>query len=1008
MLTLLALLACGAQAYDPDTRFYTLETPHFLVVHPAGYEHIAVRAATIAEGLLPYYVQHFRYEPAGRTTIVIDDQHDVANGSATVLPAKVITIYVTAPTEISGLEDYDDWLVNVIAHELTHIFHLDMAFGLPWVGRLVFGKYIAMNQYTQEWSTEGFAVYQETMGSGAGRGRSSYVDMVIRMAALEHAFPSVDRGFRSYSNWPFGNVAYFIGGRFQLWLRERYGEQALVDYHRAFASDPIPYFSYLPASIIFGASIEGLWSAFEKEMTEDAELIAREVRTSSIGVTETVRLTRHGGDLAGPRITPDGKDIVFSVSSPVDGARIHRMPLRGGLDEVLFDDTFSKQIAFTPNGGAFYIQQTDEQTRFYEHNSILRYDLATRDVASIQVEEADRSEFVAPSGSLRARDPDISPDGKRLVFVQTPYAANRLVLAWIESDGLTIHPKVIVPAEPDVQLSNPRFSPDGRWIAASRFKGGRRDIVIYDLSGAVVREVTRDRAQDVDPTWSSDGQWLIFSSDRTGIYNLYAYRLASDELFQLTNVISGAFQPCLSPDMKTIVFRGYSSDGFDVYKTAFMPEQALHVSVSRLPSEGLDTRPTRWPPIRTDLPPIPAPAAFKDAPLDEKLPEGWRLRDYTSLDTVLPFHDNWNLLPLIGANEREVFGELSTFGTDALGTQTYLGFLTYGTLSHYIGGGAVYSNDQLFPTFSLGAFTEADDFAYVNAAGTGILDYFRRRNVFSGSISLLLGNVLENSAISFGYTFEDRGGLTSPSEELEMVAPSQGGLPKNGHLASVSLGFTYNRTRFFPWSISAERGAAFSFALQGYSKGLGSDYEEVLANTEGRWYLSLPWRGELLNNHVLASRLALSIAGGPDLAEDFRLGGVGGTSALTTTTQNLFPLRGLITAGLHGPAMINGSIEYRAPLIRVERGLGTLPLVLRVLHLGVFFDFGRIFERVDLETLKKDFFSPFATGAGGELRAQVLTGNIEFQLRFGYAKAITLPDPRLDGSGPYFQLGAVY
>jgi hypothetical protein len=38
----------------------------------------------------------------------------------------------------------------------------------------------------------------------------------------------------------------------------------------------------------------------------------------------------------------------------------------------------------------------------------------------------------------------------------------------------------------------------------------------------------------------------------------------------------------------------------------------------------------------------------------------------------------------------------------------------------------------------------------------------------------------------------------------------------------------------------------------------------------------------------------------------------------------------------------------------------------------------------------------------------VLTGNLEFQLRLGYAKALTLPDPRLDGSGPYFQLGAVY
>jgi hypothetical protein len=800
-------------------------------------------------------------------------------------------------------------------------------------------------------------------------------------------------------------VAYFFGGRFQLWLAEHYGEEALIDYHRAFAADPIPYFTYLPAQLAFDASLEGLWIAFQREMKEDAELTLSEVRSATLAVTVPTRLTHYGGDVAGPRISPDGKSILFAASSPVDGNRIHRIPIAGGADEILVNDAYSKQIAFNQEGTAFYFQQTQIFTqRHYEHNSILRFDLAARSMAPVVLEEADRKEFAAPfSGELRARDPDLSPDGRRLVFVQTPAGANRLVVAWLEQDGVTIHPKVIVPAEPDVQLSNPRFSPDGTRIAAARFKGGRRDIVIYDLEGRVALELTRDRAQDGDPTWSLDGRWLIFASDRSGIYNLYGYRLETEQLFQLTNLVSGAFEPSLTPDMKTLVFRGYSSEGFDVYTTPFDPEHATRVSLARMPAEGpepaaIDDHARRWPETRPDVPPLPPPAPPSGAPLPEKLPPDWSFGSYSSLDTILPFHDNWNLLPTLSANEREIFGTLTHFGSDALGTQSYALSVDYGTLSRYVGGAALYQNDMLEPTFTLAAGTSALDYEYVNAARTGFLDYFERRNTVLVGVAQPVGG-LNHHLLSLSYSFEDRSPLRALSPELR-----QANLPLPGHYARITLGYSYSNVRSFPYSISLERGVTFSLSLDGLSKGLGSDYEQILANAEGRAYLDLPW----VDNHVLASRLAISAGGGPDLAESFRLGGVGGQSALTTLSANFFPLRGVVTYALVGPGQISGSFEYRAPILRIERGPGTLPLVLRVLHAAAFFDYGRVFARLNKDSFTSAFFDPFALGAGLEVRADILAGEIPFQLRFGYAKALRVPDPLFDGSGPYFQLGAMY
>lgn len=1001
--------APAAGSYDPDVEYGTLTTPHFHVVHAKGYEHIAIRTASIAESLLPYLTGRYGYTLSDRTTIVLDDQTDFANGSASVLPNKLITVFVTAPTEVSGLEDYDDWLETVLVHELAHVFHLDMVWGLPWVGRLLFGKYVSLNQYTPAFITEGLAVYEETTSSGSGRGRSSYVDMVLRIAALEDRFPSIDQGFRSFSNWPFSNVAYFVGGRFQQWVAEKYGEEALMHYHRAYASTPIPYVTWLAADIAFDASLESLWLGFEEDVKQEAALTLKRVKSSTPAMSEPERLTRYGGDLLGPRITPDGRSVIFSTSSPKDGARVHRLSLESGADEVLIDDTFSKAISFTADGRAFYFQQTEINQRYYFHNSVLRYELADESIGKVEVLEEDQAEFLAPSGSLRARDPDVSPDGRRLVFVQTPYAANRLVLAWLESDGVTIHPKVIVPAEPDVQLSNPRFSPDGQRIAVSRFRGGRRDVVIYDLRGTLLTEVTRDRAQDIDPTWSPDGRWLLFSSDRSGIYDLYAYEPATDTLRRLTNLIGGAYQPSVSPDGKMMVFRGYSVDGFDVYRLPFDPERAPRVSLAREAPLAHDEMPRRWPPTHPDRPSLPPPAPFKDTPLPETLPEGWALERYSALDTLLPIHDNWNLLPLVAANERELFIELTHFGQDALETQRYLAFVNYGTATQFVGGGASYTFDRLEPSFTLTGLTDVRTYALRDVDGRYLADYDEQRWIGALAIAIPL---YQRHLLSVSYIFEHRFPWRTPAQEVLDLAA---GLPAGGNFARVQLGYAYNNTRLFPHSVSLERGFSAAFALDALSRGVGSDYEQVVASGEVRYYWTLPFKVGLLQNNVLASRLAGVISGGPDLAALARLGGVAGSSPLTTTTQDFYPLRGMSLSALAGSALINGTVEYRAPLLRVERGLGTAPAVLRVLHLALFADFGRVFERLDVDLSRglgpalSDFFSDFSLGVGGELRADVLLGYLlPLELRLGYAHLIVSPSSELDGSGPYFQIGSTF
>src|SRR5262249_25513714 len=157
---------------------------------------------------------------------------------------------------------------------------------------------------------------------------------------------------------------------------------------------------------------------------------------------------------------------------------------------------------------------------------------------------------------------------------------------------------------------------------------------------------------------------------------------------------------------------------------------------------------------------------FKDTPLPKELPEGWSFDRYNPWDTLAPLHDNWNLLPQVVANEHEIVGSVSHYGTDALETQRYSLSATYGSATRAFGGTAIYINDAYEPTFAL--FGDADAVSYplnfFGPDGTLVktIDYDERR--WSGGITISVP-VRQRHRISMGYTFESRTALRSLREQ---------------------------------------------------------------------------------------------------------------------------------------------------------------------------------------------------------------------------------------------------
>ncbi len=111
-------------------------------------------------------------------------------------------------------------------------------------------------------------------------------------------------------------------------------------------------------------------------------------------------------------------------------------------------------------------------------------------------------------------------------------------------------------------ITSPAISPDGRWVAyvvgeppdTSRSeKKGQTDIWVVDFDGKRgPRRYASGPSRESEPRWSPDGQWIAFLSDRgsDGKTQIFRMRRAGGEAEQVTEFAEGVQSYTWSPDGK--------------------------------------------------------------------------------------------------------------------------------------------------------------------------------------------------------------------------------------------------------------------------------------------------------------------------------------------------------------------------------------------------------------------------------------------------------------------------
>ncbi len=967
---------------DPALDWWTIETAHFRIHYDKKLEPIADEVARLCESIHATLAVPLGHAPDAPTHVALTDVTDSANGSATPVPFNAVRLFVTAPADLSPLHDYDDWYLGLMTHEYTHILHTDNISGVPALLNVLLGKTLAPNQAQPRWFLEGLAVVAESAFTSAGRIRSSLFDAYLRADVIADNVARLDQFSNNAQRWPQGNLWYLYGSRFLHFISEIYGRDALAAVASDYGATLVPWGINRAIRRQTGRTYEELYRGFTGELVTRyrAELAAVRRR----GLREGARLTRHGRHAFYPSFAPRAdrgasRDRIVYFRDDFDQ--------RAGLYELELDGTTPKgearlvaraagdgPVAFDGKGNLWFSSAVPYR-QIYRRTDLFR--LAHGHVAPEGSEPA-RERLTT---GLRATAPSVGAHDDEVVFTTNDRGTTTLSRAEILPTGELGRVRTLVaPRDPFDQAYTPRFSPDGRFVAYSAWKkGGFRDLHLVEVATGEVRELTRDRALDLEPAGSPDGTRLYFSSDRTGIFNIYALTLATGAVAQVTNVRTLAAMPAPSPDGRRLVYVGYTHEGYDLFAIPLAEERFLEA--------------------------LPAPTDRASAsPRAPSVPT--RKHRYDPWTTLRPHAYTFTYAP-------------GSFGTNAL-TLRAAGADIAG--HHAFAFAAIADTSAPLPQFSL-------DYDYGRLPvdlGVGVSNrvaprtdyriadqnpsYIERSYNVSSSLSYRLPSEFASQSLSLGYTAS----VLDAELPVASIGPDPYAAttlqPLRGFLGTVRLGYTLSRTEGGLGAPGSARGYALSLSLDAADQHTGSTESFYSASYNAVGFVPMPWH----KNHVLALRSAGAISTGSYSRRGIYF--VGGynlenvdllDTLLNGASAGSFVLRGYPPSAFKGATFVLETAEYRLPLAVPDRGPSTLPFYLRRVDGNLFVDYGGAFDAFDFRAVRFGengglIDSPdLHTGAGAELWFGATLGYVfDLTLRLGYAFGFSAG--RVDGGQPYF------
>ncbi len=917
-------------SFNSHLGWETVETRHFAIHSYKGEEEVVEQLTSFIEDVYGVLSQKFDARPWGKTEVVVTDTYDQANGFTTVIPYNLVILRVVPPSSESALANYDEWLRELFVHEYTHVLHLSDTRYPAKLLKNIFGKIVAPNGLTPGWVMEGLATYFESSETSGGRGKSSFTDMLLRTDILRGKFLHLDQMAGTQYEWPSWMAQYLYGVGFWNYLSQNYGEEKLTEFSHKYGASLWFFSLNNKAKRVFGKSFYQLWKDWKNSLEIRYTSVKSKVEQKGLSEGFSFLQPQKGESFSYPTISSDGKQLAYLSTSIHHFQELRLRNLETGKEKVVLKKKEVQQMSFSPDGQSLVISYVDTYKRYYSYADLYEISLAPSPLAG---EGGGEGKIKQLTKGLRARDPDYSPDGKKIVahLQETGFA-------WL---GVYDRGKgewnKIVRAD---QFDNPRWLPDGKSVVVSVHREGQRDLEIIDTESKKEKRITSNTAMESRPWVDAENHAIYYSSDVSGISNIYRYDLQNKKVAQVTNVLTGAFAPSVLSD-GSVVFQYYNGSGYELRKLEGQGEMS-----SRGPVEDRDV----------------AISQINSG-------DGHASLAMTS-EPYHPFKRLFiprSIFPNAALLDNSVFLSAIVTNFDPLNRHIWFVDGNYRSDNNFFGYNLGYTYNRFRIPFSAGYGDNAVN--YGNVFGTGVKYFEERKRTYAG-----WSFPWSAQRLNVNYFFENRSALSG--------LPAGTTLSTLGHYSGVFAQYVYGKTSGTAAGISPEEGerVTLNFELSNKALGASTGLQQRVAWGEAKTYLHMPYA----RHHVLAFKAAGGASfGDPFLQGNFGLGGSIGESPFTGTSTRVFTLRGLPLVTFASDHAWVASVEYRVPLFRLQRGLGTLPLAVNSTHFAIFADVGDAFNRG---------FSSFRPllGVGGELRADFIIGyHLPVMGRLGYGILVT-------------------
>jgi hypothetical protein len=430
-------------------------------------------------------------------------------------------------------------------------------------------------------------------------------------------------------------------------------------------------------------------------------------------------------------------------------------------------------------------------------------------------------------------------------------------------------------------------------------------------------------------------------------------------------VHNGAVAPAVSSDGKQLVYLGYTHEGFDLFAMPIVEDRLLPAPLP--PDDRVDSYPE---------PPV--------AKVEK--------RRYNPLRTLRPYTYGFD----IGA------GNYSTTAvTLSVGASDLVGH-------HSIGAAVRFDPGAPEPRFDLSydygglpvnigaSFTRlvVPRFSGFNVSAVEV-PYDETQNSFSTYVSgaLLAPFVSQSASLSYTATAYDSA-LNTPAklDPFETVTEK----PNEGFLSQFRLSYSLGAFESSAYAAGGTRsGFGFGVGASISDEAIGATANLYQVDASASAYVPMPWPG----HQTIAMRASGAMSGG-DYARRgrFFVGGYDFVNNNPLDTLVLgaydgsFVLRGYEPGSYSGSSYLLTSIEYRAPIARVNWGPSTMPIFLRRIDASAFADWGGAFNEFQFDKLRFFYkeellYSPdMHTSVGLELWAALtLAHRVDMNFRLGYA-----------------------